>query len=71
MTILHSQRCCLVIFMHYRHLLEIMNVTQLFIISIAVLFVHNVLAEDHPEECETLPSELHIIKGKFYRIILN
>lgn len=54
--------------MYYKHLLEIMNMTQLFIISIVVFLVHHVLAEDHPEECETLPSELHIIKGKFYHI---
>jgi len=40
-----------------------MNTTQLFIIFIAIFLVHSVLAEDHPEECETLPSELHIIKG--------
>lgn len=43
-----------------------MYTTQLFIISIAIIIVHtNVLAEDNPEECETLPSELHIIKGTF------
>ncbi|CAH1724959.1 partner of bursicon [Aphis gossypii] len=43
-----------------------MYTTQLFIISIAIFFVHNnVLAEDNPEECETLPSELHIIKEEF------
>lgn len=42
-----------------------MNTAQLFIVFVAVFFVHYVLAEDHPEECETLPSELHIIKGIF------
>lgn len=41
-----------------------MNTIQLFIISIAIFLVHTVLAEDRPEECETLPSELHIIKGE-------
>ncbi|VVC36259.1 Cystine-knot cytokine [Cinara cedri] len=42
-----------------------MNTTQLFIISIMIFVVHHVLSEDHPEECETLPSELHIIKEEF------
>lgn len=40
-----------------------MNATQLFIVFMAIFLVHIVLAEDRPEECETLPSELHIIKG--------
>lgn len=48
-----------------------MNTTQLFIISIAVFLIHNVLAEDHPEECETLPSELHIIKGTSCHVASN
>ncbi|XP_015375768.1 PREDICTED: partner of bursicon-like [Diuraphis noxia] len=43
-----------------------MYTTQLFIISVAIIIVHNnVLAENNPEECETLPSELHIIKEEF------
>lgn len=45
--------------------------TQLFIISIMVFLVHNIIAENRQEECETLPSELHIIKGKFYHDMIS